>query len=62
MLWPAADALSNNFSVTPPAILNRLNKTASDAPAQVSFGILKQMRHFIMAPFTVQRTRNTANV
>mgnify|MGYP001159289437 CR=1 FL=1 len=62
MLWPATDALSNNFSVTPPAILNRLNKTADITQEQVSFRILKQVRQFFIAPFTVQRTRNTANV
>ena len=39
MIWPVTDAVTNNFSVTPPAIINRLNQPAAKQPG--IFGTLK---------------------
>jgi len=63
MIWPMADALRNNFSATPPVILNRLNQSpAGILSAGSNSNYLKNIWHAISSPFSVQRTRNAANV
>ncbi len=62
MIWPMADAFSNNFSATPTAILKRLNHSDNGSLTIGTNNYLKNLWHTIAAPFSVQRTRNAANV
>lgn len=62
MLWPMADAVSNNFSVTPPVILNRLNRPEPKPFSVTANNYLRNIWQSIVAPLSVQRTRNAANV
>jgi len=62
MLWPMTDAISNNFSATPAVILTRLNKPASNTFQLGANTYLKNLWQTIIAPFSIQRTRNAANV
>ena len=62
MIWPVSDAINNNFSVTPPVILNRLNSTERGTLQLGTNGLLKNFRHMIQSAFTLQRTRNAANI
>lgn len=62
MLWPAADAISNNFSATPALILGKLNRMEESGYKEDSTNGLKNLWHTIMSAFSVERTRNAANV
>jgi len=62
MIWPMADAFSNNFSATPTAILKRLNHSNDESLTLGTNNYLKNLWHSIAAPFSIQRTRNAANV
>ncbi|CAN5760621.1 hypothetical protein BH11BAC4_BH11BAC4_06890 [soil metagenome] len=62
MIWPMTDALSNNFSATPPDILKRLSQTSSRTSDVGTNGYLKNIWHAISSPFSVQRSRNAANI
>ena len=59
ILWPAADAISNNFSATPALILNKLNKPASET---IQFNTNNNWKSFWHSIFSAQRQRNAANV
>lgn len=61
MFWPAADAFANDFSATPGAILYRLSSRPGNTGKPIS-GVMRNLRQALQAPFTVQRSRNTANV
>jgi rhamnopyranosyl-N-acetylglucosaminyl-diphospho-decaprenol beta-1,3/1,4-galactofuranosyltransferase len=61
MLWPVADAVTNNFSVTPPVILAKLNRTTTGYQSG-TLSYLKNAWNYLMAPLTITRTRNTANI
>lgn len=62
LMWPAADAFSNNFDATPPTILARLkaNKTASFGNGINNY--IRNVRASIQAAFTPVRSRRAANV
>lgn len=60
MLWPAGDAISNNFSVTPPTIVNRLNDSVTYKMNNGSS--LKYFWQSILNSVNPQRTGNTANI
>ena len=62
MIWPVADAFSNNFSATPPVILNRLNQANTASSKTRTGSYLKNVWHAILTPFSVQRSGNAANV
>jgi len=62
MIWPAADAFSNNFSATPPVILSRLSQPDNETFRVGTNNYLRNLWQAIAAPFSVQRTRNAANV
>lgn len=61
ILWPMTDAITNNFSVTPPLILNRLNKPAEKVPELGSNSYWKNLLQTIFSPFSIQRSGNAAN-
>ena len=61
MLWPMTDAITNNFSVTPPLILNRLNKPAEKTLEFGNNSYWKNLLQAIYSPFSIQRSGNTAN-
>ena len=61
IMWPAADAINNNFEALPPVILTRLK---SAEPVSLSDSInsyLKTTWMNILAPFTSARTERAAN-
>jgi hypothetical protein len=62
IMWPAADAINNNFEALPPVILTRLK---SAEPISLSTSInsyLKTTWMNILAPFTSSaRTERAAN-
>jgi rhamnopyranosyl-N-acetylglucosaminyl-diphospho-decaprenol beta-1,3/1,4-galactofuranosyltransferase len=62
LMWPAADAFSNNFEATPPTILARLktNKTASFGQGFNTY--IKNIRASVQTAFTPVRSRRAANV
>jgi rhamnopyranosyl-N-acetylglucosaminyl-diphospho-decaprenol beta-1,3/1,4-galactofuranosyltransferase len=62
MIWPVADAFSNNFSATPAVILNRLNEPRSANLLSVTNGYLKSMRQAFLVTFNLQGSRKAANV
>jgi GT2 family glycosyltransferase len=62
MIWPAADAMTNDFSATPPLILNRLNKPAEKTFQFSNNGYWKNLWQGISATFSIQRPGNAANV
>ncbi len=62
ILWPMTDAVTNNFSVTPPVILNRLNKPVEKTLQFGTNGYWKNILQAIYSPFSIQRSGNAANV
>ncbi|MEO6490915.1 MAG: glycosyltransferase family 2 protein [Ferruginibacter sp.] len=60
MIWPVADAVRNNFSATPPVILNKLAKQAEAFPYGVSY--FKNLWQSTIASFSMQRSGGPANV
>ena len=61
MMWPMADALNNNFSATPPVILNKLSQVSAGSSGISTGSYLKNVWHTISAPFSIQRSGNAAN-
>ena len=62
MIWPMTDAINNNFSATPALILNRLNKPATKTFQFGTNGYWKNLSQTIFSAFSIQRSRNAANV
>lgn len=61
IMWPAADAIRNNFEALPPAILSRL-KSDERVPVGTSFNnYLKNTWINILAPFSSARAGRAAN-
>lgn len=62
MVWPMRDAISNNFSATPALIIDRLNKPTTKKLQLGTNGNWKSIWQGIIAPFTIQRSGNAANI
>lgn len=56
MIWPAADALKNDFSATPPVILGKLNRVSTGATTGTAY--LKNIWQSLYNPFAFQRTQS----
>ena len=61
MMWPAADACTNNFEATPSLILTKLNSRSSFSLSNTINGYLKTIWSTLLTPFTPQRNRSAAN-
>ncbi len=61
MMWPAADAFTNNFEATPALILTKLNSRSSFSLSNTINGYLKTIWSTLLTPFTPQRNRSAAN-
>lgn len=62
LFWPAADAFGNNFKVTPTLILTKLQTGRTFPINNGLYNYMKNIRTAILIPFTIFRTRRTANV
>ncbi len=62
LFWPAADAFGNNFKETPALILTKLQSRKIFPINNGLNNYLKNIRTAILNPFTIFRTRRTANV
>ena len=60
MMWPAADAFTNNFEATPSLILTRLKTRPSFSLTTTINGYLKNIWPAVLTPFTPQRSRRAA--
>ena len=61
MMWPAADAFTNNFEATPALILTKLNNRSSFSLSSTINGYLKTIWSTLLTPFTPQRNGSAAN-
>lgn len=61
MMWPAADAFTNNFEATPPMILTKLKTRSTFSLNTTLNGYLKNIWSAVLTPFTPQRNRRAAN-
>ena len=61
MMWPAADAFTNNFEATPALILTKLNNRSSFSLSNTINGYLKTIWSTLLTPFIPQRNRSAAN-
>lgn len=61
LMWPAADALTNNFEATPRKILSTLNSNDSFSLSSTLNIYLKTIWLAILTPFMPQRNRRAAN-
>ena len=61
IMWPAADAFTNNFEATPPLILSRLNSMPTHSLSISINNYLKTIWTTLLLPFTPQRNRRAAN-
>ncbi len=62
IMWPVADALTNNFEATPELILSRLKSRSDFSLSNTLNNYLKNIWSAVLTPFTPQRTRRAANV
>ena len=60
IMWPAADAFSNNFIATPGYILTKLKERKDYSVSSTVNAYLKNVWTTIAAPFTVQSARQNA--
>jgi GT2 family glycosyltransferase len=61
MMWPVADAFTNNFEATPKMILSKLNSPSAFSLSNTINGYLKTIWSSALTPFTPQRNRRAAN-
>lgn len=61
MMWPAADAFTNNFEATPSTILAKLKAKPDFKLSTTINGYLKTVWSMILAPFTAPRNGRAAN-
>ena len=61
MMWPAADAFTNNFEATPSTILAKLKAPPDFKLSTTINGYLKNVWSMILAPFTAARNERAAN-
>ena len=61
IMWPAADAMNNNFEALPPVILARLKSAETVSLTALLNNYLKTTWMNILAPFTPVRTERAAN-
>ena len=61
MMWPVADAFTNNFAATPSLILTKLKTKTNFSLSSTINGYLKNVWATILTPFTAQRNRRAAN-
>ena len=62
LFWPAADAISNNFSATPSVILSKLQTKTTYSLGNAVNNSLRNIWASILIPFTASRTRRAANI
>jgi len=61
MMWPVADAFTNNFEATPALILTKLKANKGFSLSGTVNGYLKNIWASVLAPFVPQRNRRAAN-
>ncbi len=61
IMWPAADAFTNNFEATPTGILAKLKTRSAFSLSTTINGYLKNIWSTVLTPFTPQRNRRAAN-
>jgi hypothetical protein len=61
IMWPAADAINNNFEALPPVILSRLKSDETISLTASLNTYLKTTWINLLAPFSPARTERAAN-
>ena len=62
IFWPATDAFSNNFNVTPQLILSRLNNEETIHLTEFLKLYIRNIRSIILTPFLLPRQRRIINM
>lgn len=62
LMWPAADALKNNFTATPQLILSRLNEPISFSVTGTASAYIRKIKFIVFAPMLFSRARRAAGI